>query len=160
MRDPRTDVASERAFAERTERAASQLRERRLARKLSQAALAKELGVTPNTIARWERRDVPIPHWVAPYLAMQDTVARLKLALAEKEEEQKKLREIIKTKNFELKVEKATRKSKGNSDELYQRLVKAFPLHRYPDVLRRINEIYLSLGRADPVIDVEAIRRV
>lgn len=32
-----------------------ELREQRLANKLSQAALARLMGVSPNTVARWER---------------------------------------------------------------------------------------------------------
>jgi len=52
MQKPWTEVASARKFGEMVEKAAAQLRERRLVRKLSQSALAKELAVTANTIAR------------------------------------------------------------------------------------------------------------
>ena len=51
MDKPQAKVAGERRLAERTEKAAIRLRERRLARKLTQEALAKELGVTANTFA-------------------------------------------------------------------------------------------------------------
>jgi transcriptional regulator with XRE-family HTH domain len=163
MRKPWAEVASERQFAEKIQRAAAQLRERRHSRKLSQAALAKELGVTPNTVARWERSEVPIPHWVAPYQALQERVAELKLALAEKEEAHKKLHETIKTKDFELKFERATRKASGSAEKLYQRLIKAFSVSRHAETLSIINEVYLRLGRAqtsEAVIDVESIRHV
>ena len=92
MNKPWAGVVGERRLAERTEKAA-QLRECRLARKLTQAALARELGVTSNAVARWERCERPIPHWVAPYLDMQRRVAELTSTLAEKDAAQKKLRE-------------------------------------------------------------------
>lgn len=38
-----------------------QLKRRRTALNLTQAALALKLGVTPNTVARWERGLVPLP---------------------------------------------------------------------------------------------------
>jgi transcriptional regulator with XRE-family HTH domain len=164
MRKPWAEVASERQFAEKIQRAAAQLRELRHSRKLSQAALAKELGVTPNAVARWERSEVPIPHWVAPYQALQERVAELKRALAEKEEAHKKLHETIKTKDFELKFERATRKASGSAEKLYQRLIKAFsPVSLHAETLRIITEVYLRLGRAqtsEAVIDVEPIRHV
>jgi len=43
---------------------------------------------------------------VAPYQIMQQKVTALELALVAKEEEQRKLREAIKAKNFELKSKK------------------------------------------------------
>ena len=39
---------------------ATELRSRRLALGLTQQALAQRLGLSPNTIARWERGEVPI----------------------------------------------------------------------------------------------------
>ncbi len=42
---------------------------------LTQAALAERLGVSPNTVARWERNEVPI----------REPMARLIRMLAEKE---------------------------------------------------------------------------
>lgn len=46
-----------------------ELRKRRKALGLTQEALAGELGVTANTIARWERGEIPrdggpLPSWV------------------------------------------------------------------------------------------------
>jgi DNA-binding XRE family transcriptional regulator len=81
-RKPWAEVAAERTLGEKLEKAASQLRAHRLARKLSQKALAQELGVTANTVARWERCEVPIPHWVAPHQSLQEQITELKLALA------------------------------------------------------------------------------
>lgn len=43
-----------------------QLREKRQKLELTQEALAKELGVSSNTVARWERDEVAIP----PYLEL------------------------------------------------------------------------------------------
>ncbi len=48
----------------------------RLARErlgLTQLALSEALGVHPNTIARWERSERPIPSYLA--LAMRDLAA-------------------------------------------------------------------------------------
>ena len=42
---------------------------------LTQSALAERLGVSPNTVARWERNEVPI----------REPMARLIRLLAEKE---------------------------------------------------------------------------
>jgi len=39
-----------------------ELRDRRLALRLSQAELSRVLGVTRNSLARWERGDLPIRH--------------------------------------------------------------------------------------------------
>lgn len=38
-----------------------ELRTRRLRLNLSQSGLAKELGVRSNTVARWEREELPLP---------------------------------------------------------------------------------------------------
>ena len=46
----------------------SQLREYRRGQTLTQRAFAAMLGVTPNTVARWERGEVPIPAWVSALL--------------------------------------------------------------------------------------------
>jgi transcriptional regulator with XRE-family HTH domain len=44
--------------------AAQKLVKARKAEKLSQVGMAAKLGVTANTVARWERREIPIPQWV------------------------------------------------------------------------------------------------
>jgi transcriptional regulator with XRE-family HTH domain len=103
---PWAEIAGERRLAKRTEKAA-QLRERRLARKLTQAAFTKELGVTGNTIARWERGEGPAPHWAARYLDMQQKIAELTSAFAENDA---MLRGAIEAKNFDCK----SRKQRGN----------------------------------------------
>jgi len=36
----------------------------RLSQDLTQKETAKTLGVAPNTVARWERGERAIPHWV------------------------------------------------------------------------------------------------
>jgi transcriptional regulator with XRE-family HTH domain len=41
-----------------------ELRGRRKALDLTQEGLAQELGVTPTTVARWERDEVPIPGYL------------------------------------------------------------------------------------------------
>ena len=82
---------------------------------------------------------------VALYRAMRKKVAELKLELAEKEKAQKKLRETIEIKDFDLKVEKATRKASNSAEQLYRRLVKGFfPVGRNAETLRVINEVYLD----------------
>jgi transcriptional regulator with XRE-family HTH domain len=144
---PWIDVAGERRLAKRTEKVA-QLRERRLARKLTQAAFAKELGVTGNTIARWERCEGPVPHWAVPYLDMQEKIAELTSALAEKDA---RLRGAIEAQNFELQVEKAMRESlrvTPTADQLHRKLCKTF--WQDPTTLVTINEVYLSLSNHPP----------
>ena len=153
---PWAEIAGERRLAKRTEKAA-QLRERRLARKLTQAAFAKELGVTGNTIARWERGDGPVPHWAARYLDMQQKIAELTSAF---DENDAMLRGTIEAKNFELQAEKATRKSlrvTPTADQLHRKLCKTF--WQDPTTLVTINEIYLSLTRPSKTIDAELIQR-
>lgn len=49
---------------------ADQLRQRRLDANLTQAALAKLIGVTANTVARWERGEVAITVPMARLLAL------------------------------------------------------------------------------------------
>lgn len=46
------------------------LRKRRTKLGLSQAELGERLGVTANTIARWERDVVPAQHWRMVFLAL------------------------------------------------------------------------------------------
>ena len=122
---------------------------------MTQAALARELGVIANTVARWERGEVPIPHWALPYLELQRRVAELTSALTEGKKTQKELRGTIEAKNFELQVEKAIRKaSKGpTADKLHSALCKAFWQDR--TTLLAINEIYLILTRPSKTIDGE-----
>lgn len=71
---------------------------------------------------------MPLPHWVIPHLALQRQVAELASALTEKDKAQKRLRETIKSKNFELQVAKETRKSsKGpTADQLHRKPCSAF----------------------------------
>jgi transcriptional regulator with XRE-family HTH domain len=175
-RQPWTGVAAERALGEKLEKAARQLRQRRLARKLSQAALAKELGVAANTIARWERCELPIPHWVALYQALQDKLAKLDSVRAEKEEAIRKLRETLATKDFELATVKAdlkaTRAEKQSfrdlerkvrdmrfgqlglggptAEDFLRALAKAFHPDRHPEhaeTMKTVNEIYQRIRR-------------
>lgn len=153
MDKPWAEIAGERRLVRRTEGAAAQLRERRLAQKLTQAAFAKELGVTGNTIARWERGDGPVPHWAARYLDMQQKIAELTSAFAENDA---MLRGTIEAKNFELQVEKTTRKSlrvTPSADQLHHKLCKIF--WQDPTTLVTINEIYLSLTRPSKTGDGE-----
>src|SRR5579863_10451962 len=55
--------------------AAQKLVKARKAEKLSQAAMAAKLGVTANTVARWERREIPIPQWVSRLQKLEETHA-------------------------------------------------------------------------------------
>ena len=41
-----------------------ELRKKRKDLKLTQEKLAKKLGVTANTVARWEREEVPFPDYL------------------------------------------------------------------------------------------------
>src|SRR5690349_19573212 len=99
----RLSIARERQLGEKIGKAAALLRERRMAEKLSQADLAKKLGVTANTIARWERCEVPIPQWVARLQAAHADGQELQTALAKSAEEKKKLRDTIDTQALEIK---------------------------------------------------------
>jgi transcriptional regulator with XRE-family HTH domain len=152
---PKAEITGGHRFAMRTEKAAALLREFRLAQKMTQAALARELGVIANTVARWERGEVPIPHWTLPYLELQRRVAELTSALAERKKTQKELRGTIEAKNFELQVEKAIGKaSKGpTADQLHSALCKAFLQDR--TTLLAISEIYLTLTRTSKTIEGE-----
>ena len=97
---------------------------------------------------------MPIPHWVAPHLAMQQKIAELTSALAEGKKTQKELRGTIEAKNFELQVEKAMRRG-PTADQLYRRLCKAFSAAQHPATLYTVNEIYLSLTKPSKTIDGE-----
>jgi transcriptional regulator with XRE-family HTH domain len=44
--------------------------------KLTQAALAERLGVVPNTVARWERDELPIREPMARLLQLLSTTSR------------------------------------------------------------------------------------
>lgn len=48
---------------------ASKLKLERECLGLTQEALAAELGVTRNTVARWEMGLYPVPHWAAYFIA-------------------------------------------------------------------------------------------
>jgi transcriptional regulator with XRE-family HTH domain len=104
----RPNVAKDRKLAEKIEKAAASFRERRIAEKLSQARLAESLGVTPNTVARWERCEVPIPQWVARLQAAQAKNKELQISLTNLTDEKKKLGETIKAKDLNLAEEKKT----------------------------------------------------
>jgi transcriptional regulator with XRE-family HTH domain len=54
-----------------------QLRECRLALRLSQAELSRVLGVTRNSLARWERGDLPIRHPELVALALDNLANQL-----------------------------------------------------------------------------------
>src|SRR5207237_7748313 len=58
------------------------LRERRLALRLSQAELSRVFGVTRNSVARWERGDLPIRHRELVALAL-DNLANQRSAPAD-----------------------------------------------------------------------------
>jgi transcriptional regulator with XRE-family HTH domain len=104
----RTNIAKERKLAEKIEKAAASFREWRMAEKLSQARVAENLGVTTNTVARWERCEVPIPQWVARLQASQAKTKELQASLAHLTDEKKKLGETIKAKDLSLIEEKKT----------------------------------------------------
>ena len=159
---PRGNIAKERKLAEKIEKAAASFRERRIAEKLSQARLAESLGVTPNTVARWERCEVPIPQWVARLQAAQAKIKELQTSLVNLTEEKKKLGQTIKFKDIEIKFLKAgmtiqkAQKHPGHApqvvtaEEVYRDLVKAFHPDRNPqhlEAMKTINEIYQRIRR-------------
>jgi DNA-binding transcriptional regulator YiaG len=47
----------------------------------TQSNLAETLGVAANTVARWERGDLPIPKWVDQTIALMRRLDRTELAL-------------------------------------------------------------------------------
>jgi transcriptional regulator with XRE-family HTH domain len=104
----RPNIAKERKLAEKIEKAAASFREWRIAEKLPQARVAENLGVTTNTVARWERCEVPIPQWVARLQSSQAKTKELQTSLASLTEEKKKLGETIKAKDLSLVEEKKT----------------------------------------------------
>jgi len=61
---------------------AEELREARTAESLTQAALADALGVSSNTVARWERGELPVPKWVGRMLDLRAELDRATRALA------------------------------------------------------------------------------
>ena len=155
----RPNIAKERKLAEKIEKAAASFHERRVAEKLSQARLAESLGVTPNTVARWERCEVPIPQWVARLQASQAKNKELQTSLTE---EEKKLGQTIKFKDIEIKFLKSgmtiqkAQKHPGHApqvvtaEEFYRDLVKAFHPDRNPqhgDAMKTVNEIYQRIRR-------------
>jgi hypothetical protein len=62
-----------------------ELRQERLTaggpRQRTQSDLADSLGVAGNTVARWERGDLPIPKWVDQTIALMRRLDRTELAL-------------------------------------------------------------------------------
>jgi transcriptional regulator with XRE-family HTH domain len=79
--DPREVALNrDRQAGEKIATDAAWLRKQRQARSFTQAQLAAKLGITSNTIARWERCEVPVPHWVRLFL---ETESRLSAHLAE-----------------------------------------------------------------------------
>ena len=145
--------------------AAANLISKRRAEQLSQAAIAKQLGVTANTVARWERREIPVPHWVSRLQALEETHAAKLLQV------EKQLTKLEKANNdvlhdlrlkdvkisalkLEIKVLKSSARSArslhvgpNRLHEFYRRLVREFHPDRnptHPNVMRDINEIYQS----------------
>lgn len=53
------------------------LRKRRVRLGLSQAELAARLDIPANTIARWERGEVPVRHWRMLFRALNDLADEL-----------------------------------------------------------------------------------
>lgn len=131
---------------------------RRKAEKLSQAGIAKKLGVTPNTVARWERGEIPIPHWVSQLQALEDThadeIAKLKQEIASLKQDVsfKDLTiGVLKTEVGLLKLGIPTERSLPRSaKEFHRKLSLRFHPDRNPahaETMRSINEIYQSLER-------------
>lgn len=87
-----------------------ELRQERLASSGSvqrtQSDLAESLGVASNTVARWERGDLPIPKWVDQTIALMRRLDRTELAL---DRERAKNRRLTK----QLESEKPDRKRAG-----------------------------------------------
>ena len=120
--DPRqVALDRERRSGETVADAAAALRQQRQARNLTQAQVAAKLGVTPNTVARWERAEVPIPDWVRLFLKTESRLsaelAGLQKELANHKDEIATLKEKVRqqakelTRMDELKADmKATQK--------------------------------------------------
>ena len=43
-------------------------------RGMTQAEMAAWLGVRPNTVARWERQEKPLPPLLAPVMALEENL--------------------------------------------------------------------------------------
>jgi DNA-binding XRE family transcriptional regulator len=50
------------------------LQDFRIHRGMTQAEMAEWLGVRPNTVARWERQDKPLPPLLALVMALEENL--------------------------------------------------------------------------------------
>jgi transcriptional regulator with XRE-family HTH domain len=67
------------------------LKTRRTKQNQTQKQLAGILGVTPNTVARWERSEAPIPDWVARVLAFDEQMSVMRRRIDQQENQIKNL---------------------------------------------------------------------
>lgn len=61
-------------------------------RQRTQSDLAETLGVAANTVARWERGDLPIPRWVDQAIALMRRLERTELALERERAKNRRLK--------------------------------------------------------------------
>jgi len=131
-----------------------ELRAYRLSRQLPQSKLAGELGVTANTVARWERGERAIPAAIARAIdTRQDRtriIADLEARLRARDDEIRTLKATIKRKRRPTRWELFAELLEGKDTEqraaaIYRRLVRKYHPDRQPqhaEVMADINELW------------------
>ena len=145
----------------------SQLREHRRARRLTQRAFAVALGVTANTVARWERDEVRIPAPVGVLLhaqreaeaeqararALEGQVKALTWQITVLQVRNLALENKLRTRRATRRVASATRPPENRppekAEQIYKRLVRTYHPDRHPDlgssILASINELWQAV---------------
>jgi transcriptional regulator with XRE-family HTH domain len=124
----------------------STLRQHRRTHQLTQSTLAAALGVSANTVARWERDEVPIPPWVMTLLQAQQDVATLKAKVTH-----------LELLNLALDMKLRKRRPRTNdaassdhAQSLYKGLVRKYHPDRHPGhatVMADINALWQAVTK-------------
>lgn len=138
--------------------------------------LAAALGVTPNTVARWERGEVPIPPWVSLVIdagaqapartqAARDRARELEAQLAALKARTDARVQALKAtitrlelRNLTLEVELRERRRRSphppasplKAEQIFKRLARRYHPDRHPEfaeVMADLNELYQAMRR-------------